>query len=41
MHNKIIKVWTFPSVPNCDVQYETLQFVDGTASCNCKGGPVV
>jgi hypothetical protein len=37
MNKNISKVWTFPSDSNPSVQYETLQFVDGTTSCNCKG----
>jgi hypothetical protein len=37
MNKKISKVWTFRSDSNPSVQYETLQFVDGSTSCNCKG----
>jgi hypothetical protein len=37
MNKKIGKVWTFSSDSNPNVQYETLRFVDGTTSCNCKG----
>ena len=37
MNKNISKVWTFPSDSNPNIEYETLQFVDGTASCNCKG----
>lgn len=37
MNKNISKVWTFPSDSNPTVQYETLQFMDGTTSCNCKG----
>jgi hypothetical protein len=37
MKKNISKVWTFSSDSNPNVQYETLQFVDGTTSCNCKG----
>jgi hypothetical protein len=34
---KISQVWSFASESNPNVQYETLQYVDGTTSCNCKG----
>ncbi len=37
MNKNISKVWTFSSDSNPSVQYETLQFADGTTSCNCKG----
>ena len=37
MKKKISKVWTFQSDSNPNIQYETLQFADGTTSCNCKG----
>ena len=37
MNKNISRVWTFRSDSNANVQYETLQFVDGTTSCNCKG----
>jgi hypothetical protein len=37
MNKTISKVWTFLSDSNPNVQYETLQFMDGTTSCNCKG----
>jgi predicted nucleic acid-binding Zn finger protein len=33
----ISKVWSFPSDSNPAINYETLQYVDGSASCNCKG----
>jgi hypothetical protein len=36
--NKLIrKVWIFNSDSNPNTQYETLQYTDGTTSCNCKG----
>jgi len=36
--NKVIqKVWSFPSHSNPNIQYETLQYTDGSTSCNCKG----
>ena len=37
MNKKISKVWTFASDSNPNVEYETLQYTDGTTSCNCKG----
>ena len=37
MNKKISRVWTFRSDSNPDIEYETLQFTDGTTSCNCKG----
>ena len=37
MSNSIRKVWTFTSDSNPDIEYETLQYADGTCSCNCKG----
>ena len=37
MNTTIGKVWTFPSDSNPDIEYETLQYTDGTTSCNCKG----
>ena len=37
MNKKISKVWTFASNSNPNVEYETLQYADGTTSCNCKG----
>ena len=37
MSKAISKVWTFPSDSNPDKEYETLQYTDGTTSCNCKG----
>src|SRR5207248_5245416 len=37
MNKKITRVWTFSSDSNPDIEYETLQYIDGTTSCNCKG----
>ncbi len=37
MNKQIIRVWTFASDSNSSVEYETLQYTDGTCSCNCKG----
>ena len=37
MNKPIHKVWTFPSDSNPNIEYETLQYTDGSTSCNCKG----
>jgi hypothetical protein len=37
MHKNISQVWTFLSDSNPNVYYETLQYMDGSTSCNCKG----
>jgi len=37
MNKNIRQVWTFPSDSNPNVSYQTLQYADGTTSCNCKG----
>lgn len=37
MNKPIRQVWTFRSDSNPDVEYQTLQYADGTTSCNCKG----
>ncbi len=37
MSKIISRVWTFPSDSNPNVSYQTLQYADGTTSCNCKG----
>ncbi len=37
MTKQISRVWTFSSDSNPDLEYETLQYVDGTTSCSCKG----
>jgi len=37
MSSPVAKVWTFPSSSNPDKNYETLQYTDGTTSCNCPG----
>jgi len=34
---QITRVWTFASDSNPNVEYETLQYTDGSTSCNCKG----
>ena len=37
MNKQITRVWSFASDSNPNIEYETLQYVDGTKSCNCKG----
>jgi hypothetical protein len=37
MKKPILKVWTFRSDSNRDVEYQTLQYSDGSTSCNCAG----
>lgn len=37
MNKNIIRVWTFASGSNPNMQYEALLYADGTVSCNCKG----
>jgi hypothetical protein len=37
MNKNIRKVWTFASDSNPDIEYETLQYADGSTSCNCRG----
>lgn len=37
MNKPIQQVWTFPSDSNPAVEYQTLQYADGSTSCNCKG----
>ena len=37
MNKNISKVWTFQSDSNPSRQYETLEYADGTRSCNCPG----
>jgi hypothetical protein len=37
MTQKISRIWSFRSDSNPNIQYETLQYLDGTTSCNCKG----
>lgn len=37
MNKPIHKVWTFLSDSNPNIQYETLQYTDGSTSCNCMG----
>jgi len=37
MNKQISRVWTFASDSNPNIEYETLQYGDGTTSCNCKG----
>ena len=37
MTKQINRVWTFVSDSNPNIEYETLQYSDGTTSCNCMG----
>lgn len=37
MTKQITRAWTFPSDSNPDIEYQTLQYADGTTSCDCKG----
>ncbi len=37
MNKPISRVWTFASDSNPNIEYETLQYEDGTTSCACKG----
>ena len=37
MKKPIHKVWTFRSDSDPDVSYQTLQYTDGTTSCECRG----
>lgn len=37
MSKTIAKVWTFGSSSNPNKSYETLQYTDGSTSCNCPG----
>src|SRR5436190_19422611 len=37
MNKPIRQVWTFSSDSNPSLEYETLQYSDGSTSCNCKG----
>ena len=37
MNKNISQVWTFASDSNPNVSYQTLQYVDGSTSCNCPG----
>ena len=37
MNKPIQKVWTFSSDSNPDKEYQTLQYTDGSTSCNCAG----
>lgn len=37
MNKPIRQVWTFSSDSNPDLEYQTLQYSDGSTSCNCMG----
>ncbi len=38
MDKQITRVWAFQSDSNPTVQYETLQYTDGSTLCNCPSG---
>ena len=37
MNKPIQRVWTFASDSNPNAEYQTLQYADGSTSCNCQG----
>src|SRR5215471_14027421 len=37
MNKPISRVWTFASDSNPSIEYETLQYADGSTSCGCPG----
>ena len=37
MNKPIRTVWTFRSDSDPDLEYQTLQYTDGSTSCDCKG----
>jgi hypothetical protein len=37
MSKTVLKTWTFSSDSNPNKKYETIQYLDGSTSCNCKG----
>ena len=37
MNKPIQRIWTFASGSNPDLEYQTLQYADGSTSCNCQG----
>jgi hypothetical protein len=37
MSKDVAKVWEFASSSNPNNKYETLQYTDGSTSCNCPG----
>ncbi len=37
MNKQITRVWSFASDSNPNIEYQTVQYADGTTSCNCKG----
>src|SRR5512146_930952 len=37
MNKPIQQAWTFQSESNPKIEYQTLQYGDGTKSCDCKG----
>jgi len=37
MTKQITRVWSFASDSNPNIEFETMQYADGTSSCNGKG----
>ena len=37
MNKQISRVWSFASDSNPNIEYETLQYMEGSTSRNCKG----
>ena len=37
MTKQITRVWSFASDSNPNIEYQTLQYQDGSTSCNCRG----
>ncbi len=37
MTKQVTRVWTFVSDSNSNVEYQTLQYADGSTSCDCLG----
>ena len=37
MNKQISRVWGFASDSNPNIEFETLEYTDGTTSCNCMG----
>jgi hypothetical protein len=37
MNKRITRVWSCASDSNPNLEYQTLQYADGSTTCNCKG----
>ena len=37
MNKPVRQIWVFSSDSNPTLEYQTLQYADGSTSCNCKG----